>query len=186
MNELLRAYRRDEDGVLSFREAWYEQEEGVVVVNHGVVGHVSKDDVQSVESDEAAVALLEAFSAQCAEDGFAEIPVEEQHWVVAQFALKTKDGTERDRYLERSAVAALTGHFAWRGLGVVDRSTIENGKLNIFLVSPEPSKAVKAVVSVAREADLDPTKLTVGVAPYSEPEALKRRHPAGPGATFSL
>ncbi|MFJ3956578.1 hypothetical protein [Arthrobacter sp. NPDC090010] len=186
MTELLRAYRRDDDGALSFREAWYEAEEGVVVVNHGVVGHLSKDQVQAVESAEAAEALMGAFEAQCVEDGYADIPVAEQHWVVVQFALKSKDGTDRDRHLERSAVSALTTHFAWRGLGVVDRSAIADGKLNIFLISPEPSKAVKAVVSVTREEKLDPTKLSIAVAPYPEPEALKRRHPAGQGTSFSL
>ncbi|MDP5225875.1 MULTISPECIES: hypothetical protein [Arthrobacter] len=186
MTELLRAYRRDEDGVLSFREAWHEAEEGVVVVNHGVVGHLSKDSVQSVSSEAEAEALLEAFAAQCLEDGYAEIPEGEQHRVVAQFALKSKDGTDRDRSLERSAVAALTGHFAWRGLGTVLSSSIADGKLSIFLLSPEPGKAVKAITVVAREEKLDPTKLSVAVATPEEPENFRRRHPAGPGTPFSL
>ncbi len=73
-----------------------------------------------------------------------EIPESEQFWVVAQIALKTKDGTERDRHLERKAKAALTGELAWRGLGVVDRSEIGNGHLNIFCLCPDVNKAVNA------------------------------------------
>ncbi len=60
---------------------------------------------------------MDAFAVQCAEDGYAEIPEEEQFWVVAQYALKTKDGTTRDRYLEEKAKDALISHLAWRGPG---------------------------------------------------------------------
>ena len=124
---------------------------------------------------------MEAFAAQCAEDGYAEIPEEEQFWVVAQYALKTKDGTSRDRYLEEKAKDALISHLAWRGLGVVDRSEFSDAKLNIFCLTPDVNKTVNAIKVCIRGEDLDFTKLSIGAAPFGEhdvqAQALRRSRP---------
>ena len=79
---------------------------------------------------------MDAFAVQCAEDGYAEIPEQEQFWVVAQYALKTKDGTSRDRYLEEKAKDALISHLAWRGLGIVDRSRVLRRQAQHLLPHP--------------------------------------------------
>src|SRR5207249_343086 len=104
----------------------------------------STTEATDVDDADGADGLMAAFALQCDEDGYAEIPSGEQFWVVAQFALKSKDGTERDRHLERRAKAVLTGHLAWRGLGVVERSTLGNSRLNIFCLCPDVAKAVNA------------------------------------------
>jgi len=185
---IVRMYRRADDGVLHFREAWYDEDYGQVVVNHGTVGHQSITKESSVESAEAAEALLTAFEVQCSQDGYAVIPVEEQSWVIAQFALKSAEGTERDRYLERKARDAVASYFAWRGIGIVDRTEIENGRLNIYSLAPDPAKAVTGIKTCIREAKLDYTKLSIGVAPFAEPDAIKIRHtpPGGSGGSFIL
>ncbi len=54
MSGIIRAYKRDDEGVLHFREAWYDDEDQEFVVNHGVVGHQSKTDEANVD-DESAV-----------------------------------------------------------------------------------------------------------------------------------
>ncbi|HEX2247312.1 MAG TPA: hypothetical protein VHH13_07160, partial [Arthrobacter sp.] len=69
----LRLYKRDDKGVLQFREAWYDEGYGQFVVNHGTVGHQSTTRETNDVAEDAAAALLEAFAVQCAEDGFAEI-----------------------------------------------------------------------------------------------------------------
>ena len=56
--------------------------------------------------------------------------------MVAQYALKTKDGTSRDRYLEEKAKDALISHLAWRGLGIVDRSRILRRQAQHLLPHP--------------------------------------------------
>ena len=124
MSGIIRVYKRDEEGTLQFREAWIDEEFNEFVMNHGVVGHQSSTEETDAADAEAAERLMDAFAVQCAEDGYAEIPEEEQFWVVAQYALKTKDGTSRDRYLEEKAKDALISHLAWRGLGIVDRSRV--------------------------------------------------------------
>jgi hypothetical protein len=177
-------YRRADDGVLHFREAWHDEEFGQLVVNHGTVGHQSTTRETSVASAEAADSLLAAFEAQCSQDGYQIIPVEDQWWVIAQFALKSAEGTERDRYLERKARDALAAYFAWRGIGVVDHTEIDNGRLNIYSLAPDPAKAVAGIKTCIRDARLDYTKLSVGVAPYADPEAVKVKHMPPGSAAF--
>jgi len=150
------------------------------------VGHQSKTEETDVPDAAAAEGLLDAFAAQCAEDGFAEIPAEEQFWVVAQFALKTREGTDRDRYLEQKAKDALISHLAWRGLGTVERSEFTDYKLNIFCLCPDVNKAVNAIKVCIRGEDLDFTKLSVGAAPHSDPDRYKLKHSAKPASSFSL
>ncbi|GAB3286184.1 hypothetical protein GCM10027449_32630 [Sinomonas notoginsengisoli] len=181
-----RLYRRHEDGTLEFREAWHDVEAGQFVVNHGTVGHQSSTEETDDVDASTAEGLLAAFEEQCAEDGYGPIPEAELWRVVAQFALKTTDGTDRDRSLERQAVQALSAHLAWRGLGTVERSSIGGGRLTIFMTCVDANKAVAAVKTCLREATSDFTKLSIAVAPATDPEAFKLKHaPAGVRA-FSL
>ncbi|MDR4532474.1 hypothetical protein [Glutamicibacter sp. PS] len=186
---IIRTYRTDDKGELHFREAWYQQFEneelGQFVLNHGSVGHMSSTnqavDVEAERADE----LFAGFLQQCAEDGYAEIPAEEQSWVIVQYALKSKDGTERDRYLQRKASEALTGHLAWRGLGTVESSDFASYRLNIRVLTPAPKKAVAAIKTCIREAKLDFTKMSIATAGYADLEHAKMVHPT-PAKPFSL
>ncbi|MFJ4208169.1 hypothetical protein ACIPY2_06910 [Paenarthrobacter sp. NPDC089675] len=186
MSGLIRMYKRDDGGVLHFREAWFDDEDQHFVVNHGVVGHQSSTEESGVDDDTTAEGLMAAFAAQCEDDGYAEIAPSQQFWVVAQFALKTKDGTERDKHLERKAKSALTTELAWRGLGVVDRSEMGNSRLNIFCLCPDVNKAVNAIKVCVRNEDLDFTKLSIAAAPYDDPTAFKVKHSPKAGAGFTL
>ena len=84
MSGIIRVYKRNDEGVLEFREGWFDEDYSQFVMNYGVVGHQSKTDETDVADAAAAEGLMDAFAVQCAEDGFAEIPDEEQFWVVAQ------------------------------------------------------------------------------------------------------
>ncbi|MDJ0357392.1 hypothetical protein [Paenarthrobacter sp. PH39-S1] len=183
---IIRMYKKTDGGVLEFREAWRDAEDGVFVVNAGAVGHQSVTKESPAETSDAGAALLAAFETHAIEDGFRVIPLEEQYWVIAQFALKSVEGTERDRYLERKATSSITSFFAWRGIGVVDRSEFGAGKLNIFTVAPDAAKAVAGIKICARESDLDVTKLSIGVAPYGHLDEIRGKHGLKKGATFTL
>ncbi|WP_138442894.1 hypothetical protein [Sinomonas susongensis] len=176
----LRLYRKQDDGTLQFREAWHDEDTAQFVVNRGIVGHVSTTkETDNVDAD-AAESLLAAFASQCEDDGFAEIPEAEQDRVAAQFALKSQTGTERDRFLERQAVRALTAHLAWRGLGTVEESAIGAGRLTILMRTVDSSKAVAAVKTCLRENTSDFTKLSIAVAKADAPEDFRLKHgPAG-------
>ena len=187
---IVRTYRRDEDGTLYFREAWfspYEGEElGQFVVNHGTVGHQSKTETAKDVNQATADGLLDAFTEQCQVDGFATLAQEDQGWVIVQYALKSAEGTDRDKYLEAAAKEALVGHLAWRGLGTVESSDYAPRKLNIRILSPEPKKAVTAIKTCLREAKLDFTKLAIATAPFEDVEKLKQAFPLPAKAPFTL
>ena len=186
MSGMIRVYKCDDEGTLHFREAWFDEDYNQFVMNYGVVGHQSKTEETDVADAGAADGLLDAFAAQCAEDGYAEIPETEQFWVVVQFALKTREGTDRDRYLEEKATDALISHLAWRGLGTVERSEFTDYKLNIFCLCPDVNKAVSAIKVCSRNEDLDFTKLSIGAAAHSDPGNFKLKHSAKPATGFSL
>ncbi len=182
----LRVYKKNDDGALVFREAWFDEDYGQFVVNHGTVGHQSTaQDTKNVTA-EAAESLMDAFAAQCAEDGYAELAPGEQSWVVAQYALKTAAGGDRDRYLEDKAKRTITEYFAWRGLGTVEKTEFAPHKLNIYVMAPDAAKAVAGLKVCLREAKLDYTKLSIGVAPHDNLAAVKQKHPLPAKTAFSL
>ncbi|WP_240629882.1 hypothetical protein [Specibacter cremeus] len=198
---IVRVYKTDDGGTLVFREAWVDAGAGdegsgnavpaYFVVNHGTVGHQSTSRERAVASGEEARGLLDAFTAQCAEDGYAALVPAEQWWVVAQYALKSDRVTDRDKYLDHKAREALTAHLAWRGSGTVERTEFTaaahgTGKLNLFVLAPDPAIAVANILVCLREAKLDFTKLTVAVAPHADPTAFKQKHPKPSKGPFTL
>lgn len=175
-----RLYRRRDDGTLEFREAWHDEDAAQFVINHGTVGHQSATEETDEVDGATAEGLMGAFEDQCAQDGYGPLEDKDLWRVVAQFSLKTAGGTDRDRSLERQASEALAAHLAWRGLGTMDGSSIDGSKLNIIMTCVDGGKAVAAVKTCLREATSDFTKLSIGVAPATDPGAFKLRHgPAG-------
>ncbi|MFJ2620880.1 hypothetical protein [Glutamicibacter sp. NPDC087344] len=186
---IIRTYRMNEKNELQFREAWFQQFEdeelGQFVINHGPVGHMSQtSEVQDVTADRADE-LFAGFAEACAAEGYTEYSDEEQSWVIVQYTLKSAAGTERDRYLQKKASEALTGHLAWRGLGTVESSDFGNRKLNIRILSPAPKLAVHAIKVCIREAKLDFTKMVIATAPYGQLDKARMAHPL-PAKPFSL
>lgn len=186
MNNITVMYHRDGKGVLHFREAMYDAESKEFMINQGPVGYMGTSSVVADIDEAAADKKFAAFAAKSAELGYTELAPEEQHWVVAQYALKSAEGTERDRYLEYKASTALASYFSWRGLGSVEESEFVPGKLNIFCLVPDVPKAVKGMLVVLRDANLDFTKLSIGSSAFTEPGKWKRRHPLPAKKPFVL
>lgn len=193
---IVRMYKKDDDGALVFREAWVDiatedDESNYFVVNHGPVGHVSESKEAEVDSEEEARGMLAGFKEQCLEDGYTPLSRDDQSIVVAQFALKNDRVTDRDKYLEEKAVEAITAHLAWRGSGIVEKSEFgpgphSTGKLNIYIVAPDAARAVANIKVAVREDKLDFTKLSIGVAPANDLGAIKAKHSPSGGTAFTL
>lgn len=202
---IVRMYKKGDDGHLVFREAWVdagvpdEGEDEVAAedaliyfaLNHGTVGHQSTSKEVEVKTVEEAHGMLEAFQAQCIEDGYALLSRDEQFVVVAQFALKTAVVGERDKYLEEKAREAIIAHLAWRGSGVVEKTEFvegphKTGKLNIYVLAPDAARAVANIKVCIREEKLDFTKLTVGVAPANDLTAFRAKHSPSGSTVFTL
>lgn len=179
-------YHRDGKGALHFREAMYDPETGEFMLNQGPVGFLGTSSVSTGLDETAAARRFEAFAAKSAELGYAPIPPEEQFWLVGQYALKSAEGTERDRYLEYKASTAISSYFSWRGLGTLEETSFTSHKLNLICLVPDVQKAVKGMLIVLREANLDFTKLSIGAAPFSDPSAFRQKHPLPAKQRFTL
>ncbi len=183
---IARLYKMDVTPEPLFREAWIaadeerDDAEAQFVVNRGKLGHESTMDAVQDVTVEKAKSLMAAFLEQCAEDGFREIPLEEQPTLIVQYALKTREGTERDNYFEKKTREVLTQHFAWRGLGEVIESERGDFRLNHILKVPDAKRAIKGALVALRP--YEPTKMTLAIAEPGSDE-FKAKHPAG--ATFS-
>ena len=184
--EILRMYKQDPPRGMLFKEAVYEPEDGSLMVTKGRVGHEGTVSVRENVDAEQAEKLLQEFGTAAAGEGYAEIPEEEQHWVIAQYALKSKDGTERDRYLEHKAATAIGTYFSWRGLGSVEETGFSPYKLNILCLVPDVKLAVKGIQVVLRESRLDFTKLSIGAAPFADLEHPVRKYPLPSKVPFEL
>ncbi|UPO78325.1 hypothetical protein [Arthrobacter sp. Helios] len=184
--EILRMYKQDPPRAMLFKEAVYEPEDGSLMTTQGRVGHEGTVAVREDVDAEKAETLLASFSAAAAAAGYAEIPEEEQHWVIAQYRLKSREGTERDRYLEHKAATAIGTYFSWRGLGSVEETAFSPYKLNILCLVPDVKLAVKGIQVVIRESRLDFTKLSIGAAPFADLEHPVRKHPLPSRESFEL
>jgi hypothetical protein len=184
---IARLYKMDVTPEPLFREAWITTDdenddagEAQFVVNRGKLGHESTMDAIQDVTLEKAKSLMVAFLEQCAEDGFVEIPLEEQSTLIVQYTLKTREGTARDDYFEKKTREVLTQHFAWRGLGEVISSERGDFRLNHILKVPDAKRAIKGALVALRP--YEPTKMTLAVAEPGS-EEFKAKHPAG--AAFS-
>ena len=65
MSGIIRVYKRDDEGVLHFREGWYDEDYSQFVMNYGVVGHQSKTEETDVADAAAVEGLMDAFAVQC-------------------------------------------------------------------------------------------------------------------------
>ena len=68
----------------------------------------------------------------------------------------------------------------------MERSEFTDYKLNIFCLCPEVNKAVNAVKVCIRGEDLDFTKLSIGAAPFNDPESFRLKHSPKPASGFTL
>ena len=184
--EILRMYKQDPPRGMLFKEAVYEPEDRSLMITKGRVGHEGAVSVKEGVDPDQAEKLVREFGESAAGEGYAEIPEEEQHWVIAQYALKSKDGTERDRYLEHKAATAIGTYFSWRGLGSVEETGFSPYKLNILCLVPDVKLAVKGIQVVLRESRLDFTKLSIGSAPFADLDHPVRRYPLPSKVPFEL
>ena len=160
-----RAYLNDDEG-LFYREAWLDPDASEFVVHHGKVGHLGTTEEQRYADEDEGQQLLEVFAQQCTDDGYVDVDELRLGTVRASWRLKTQDGTQRDHSLAKKVRHTLTAHLGWRGLGELidpEQPQIGSGELVYRVASPEPRRAIEAILSAAREFKLDPTKLSCTV-----------------------
>lgn len=167
---LIKTYRRDEAGVLHYREAWKDR--SLLVVHEGKVGTKGKTSHQSTKGRPVYRQHLptmgeriRAFEEQAAADGFRQVPDDEQGWVVLQCWTHSPDLSHPDdaRLFEEGA-DALDGYLGWRGAGHYDGNDLGGSPpaayelagtvLNMFCKVVDTEPGVEVVRGFAREFGL--------------------------------
>lgn len=165
---MVKTYRRDEAGVLHYREVWSDK--GGVWTHAGKVGTKGKSRFHSAKSRTwpnrpTATEFIRGFTEDAAADGYQTLPDEQHGWVVLQCWTHSSDFSHpADQRLFDEGQDALDQYLGWRGVGHLDGNDIggappaEHGLdgtvLNLFCRVVDTAVGVKVVRGFAREFDL--------------------------------
>lgn len=163
---IVRRYRQRtaEDGsrLFEYREAWCAPGSGEVVVHHGKVGQPGTVTEERVADDDTAAELLEAFAAQCAEDGFTELEDSALAELVVGYRLRGRQATDIERRHGQTLAQEITHQLAWRGLGEVVDTVEAPGRLELIVHTPHVGRARKEIpVAAKRAPGVQPNKIEV-------------------------
>ena len=163
---IVRCYRDTtaEDGsrLFEYREAWCVPGSGEVVVHHGRVGQPGTVNEEAVADDAAGEELLEAFAAQCAEDGFVELDDSALTDLVVAYRLRGRAATDIERRHGQTLAGEITHRLAWRGLGEVVDTVEAEGRLELRVRTPHAGRAMKEIPVAAKRAQgVQPNKIEV-------------------------
>ncbi|MEE2060222.1 hypothetical protein [Rhodococcus artemisiae] len=167
---MIKTYRRDDDGVLHYREAWSEK--SGVRTHMGAVGTKGRTRFHSTRSrtwpdKPTATEFLHDFTEESAADGYFPVPDDDHGWVVLQCWTFTADLSHPDdQRLFEQGQDALDEHLGWRGVGHYDGNDL-GGKppagydlhgtvMNLFCKVVDTGLGVKVVRSFARAFSLTP------------------------------
>ena len=181
---MMTLYRQTGIKALYYKEMWYDNADGVLIEHSGKVGYVGNVVKTNMSKDEAEM-QLHKFGYICASDGYKAISEEELCTIVVQFILKSKNGNKRDNWLKDKASEYLDSHLAWRGIGVVDSSGIDNGKLNIYCVVVDEERAVSAIKTCLKTYRLDLTHAIIAARNYGD-ESFRVKYSHKPINNFSV
>lgn len=152
--------------MLHFRETWLNR--NTAALHRGKVGSKGKYSFNWLKSENmpnmpTAEEFFQAFRAEAAADGYAEIPDEDHAWAVLQVYTHSDDLTHpQDQRLRFEAVDALSEFLGWRGLGHCDgfdvggeTPTGTGTRFNLFCVVVDAETAVKVLRRFARDFGID-------------------------------
>lgn len=165
---MVKTYRRDEAGVLHYREVWSEK--GGAWTHAGKVGTKGTSRFHSTRSrtwpDRPTTSeFIRAFTEEAAADGYRTVPDEQHGWVVLQCRTHSPDLSHpEDLRLFDEGQEALDQYLGWRGVGHLDGNDVggsppaeyglEGTVLNLFCRVVDIDLGVKVVRGFAREFDL--------------------------------
>ncbi|GGF34136.1 hypothetical protein GCM10010922_06660 [Microbacterium sorbitolivorans] len=167
---MIKTYRRDDEGVLWYREIWRD---AAFMVTHtgkvGTKGKVSSERLHSSDWPNKATEdqQLAAFREGAAADGYAEIDEDDMGWAVLQYWTASPDFSDPAdaRFLDEAEIA-LDTRLGWLGLGHCDGNDIggtppeasgrEETVVNLFCPVVDTAIAARALRRFATEQELAP------------------------------
>ncbi|MGJ9405055.1 hypothetical protein ACHABQ_01860 [Nesterenkonia aurantiaca] len=162
---MITLYRRDEQAWI-YREAWYDEATGEFVIHHGALGANGKLTSEKVSAPEAEQ-LLESFTAQCREDGFAEPAPDDQIELRLLYPLKGEQPSASEQRNVGAVHREVLATLAWRGLGLLSDPVIEphsGGHASVMRIQTlHQGKAREAVKAAVRAGDVPASKIELRV-----------------------
>ncbi|MDO5635156.1 MAG: hypothetical protein Q4G34_09850 [Micrococcus sp.] len=162
----VRRYRTtvEDSGVrrVEYREAWILEDEPMFTVHHGRLGHPGTVKDQQVASPEEATELLDAFVAQCEEDGFTVLADDDVATVSVLYRLRGEAVTRIENQHTDTLRTEITHQLAWRGLGEVTDVIEQPGQMLLLVRTPHAAKAAAEIPAAAKRAHgVQPNKVQV-------------------------
>lgn len=181
---MITLYKQIESKGLYYKEMWYENSDKVLVEHTGKVGYVGTVVKTSMTEEEADTHLRD-FNSSYTSNGYITLSDNQSCLIVVQFPLKNKEGNKRDKWLKDKVSEYLKEHLGWRGIGVVESSGIDNGKLNIYCVVVDEERAVSAIKTCLKTYRLDLTHAIIAVRNWND-ESFIVRYSHKPVNDFSV
>ncbi|MDT0269812.1 hypothetical protein RM844_26355 [Streptomyces sp. DSM 44915] len=165
---VIKTYRRDDDGVLHYREAWSER--GGVRTHEGKAGTKGRHRHHATRSRTrpdrpTATEFLRTFTEAAVADGYQRVPADRHGWVVLQCWTHSADLSHPDDdRLFAEGQDALDEYLGWRGVGHCDGNDVGGRPptgydlagtvLNLFCPVVDTALGVRVVRGFAREFGL--------------------------------
>lgn len=147
---MLKLYKSGRTGV-RYWEAWAH---GVwVIVHEGTLGERGKVKYLEPQDGKSPEEVIAEAAEKPRSNGYAEIPLEEQHQVVVQYRLKTW-GSAKDLEKAHRIEGLFNECLGWTGNGRCDGNDIGSGTLNIFSVVVDPDLGAATLVEELRNKRL--------------------------------
>ena len=181
---MITLYKQIESKGLYYKEMWYDNTDKVLVKHTGKVGYVGTVVKTSMTEEEADMHLRD-FNSSCTGDGYITLSNNQSCLIVVQFPLKSKEGNKRDKWLKDKVSEYLKEHLGWRGIGVVESSGIDNGKLNIYCVVVDEERAISAIKTCLKTYRLDLTHAIIAARNWND-ESFRVRYSHKPVNDFSV
>jgi hypothetical protein len=175
---MLKLYKRSRGGI-RYWEAWTDG--GHLVVHEGKLGERGKAKVVIPKAAQSPAQCLREAAAKPRAEGYAAIPLGQQHQIVVQYRLETW-GSPVDLDKGHRIEALFNECLGWTGNGMCDGNDIGGGTLNIFSIVVDAELGAATLVAELRKKRL----LKGAVVAVREGDEYRVVHPARFKGEFSV
>lgn len=147
-----------------YREAWWDEEAGELVVHHGQLGHIGTTEVETVRNQHEADTLLASFAEQNSADGYLDIAEFQQERLVISIRHKSPKLTMVEETNAEKFAGQFTALLAWRGLGAVDKwqSLLNDGEFQFEVSTVHRNKAARFASEALKYTDFRADRMHIG------------------------
>lgn len=146
-----------------YREAWWDEEAGELVLHHGQLGHIGATEVEMVTNQSEADSLLSSFAQQNSADGYIDIAEIQQERLVISISFKGSEPTTVEETNAEKFARQLTALLAWRGLGTVENwhSVLGDEKFEFEVGTVHRNRAARFAAEALKYTDFRTDRMRI-------------------------